>query len=236
MNAVTHTGDCLSILPTIPDNSIDLILTSPPYNKNGLQGKTKPSNQVWSKFNIDYNNYGDDLPEDDYQQWMKDFLLECFRLIKPTGSILFNHKPRRHKNRCFLPTDFLPPIPLYQLIIWDRRNSPNIRNDILVPSTEHIYWFCKNKPNVFRDKVQHKGEVWTISAPKQKDHPAPFPEELVENGVLLTTQPNDVVLDPFMGSGTTGVVCKKLGRNFIGIEQSPDYVEISRMRLENTTV
>ena len=77
MTHTLHLGDCLSILPTLPDNSIDLIFTSPPYNKNGLQGKSKPSNQVWGKFNIDYKDYGDDLPEEEYQQWMKDFLLEC---------------------------------------------------------------------------------------------------------------------------------------------------------------
>ena len=69
------------------------------------------------------------MPEDQYQAWMVEFLNQCHRVIKPDGSIFFNHKPRRYKNRCYLPTDFISQsdAQLYQLIIWDRRNSPNIR-------------------------------------------------------------------------------------------------------------
>jgi len=230
--------DCLKVLPTLLDNSIDLIITSPPYNKKGLIGKKKVGNQIWKKFNINYKTYGDDMTEKEYQLWIVKFLNECYRLIKPTGSIFFNHKPRRNKNRCYLPTDFVcqSNAKLYQMIIWDRKNSPNIRNDILIPSTEHIYWFCKNKPKVFRNNIdsKYRSEVWTINPERQKKHPAPFPLQLVNNCIQLSSQENDIVLDPFMGSGTTGLACKNTNRKFIGIEMDKNYFDIAKQRIEST--
>lgn len=230
--------DCIEGLRELDDKSVNCIVTSPPYNKKGLLGNVKQGNQIWGKFNIDYNTYGDDMPEDEYQAWMVAFLNECHRVIADDGSIFFNHKPRRYKNRCYLPTDFIShsDVNLYQLIIWDRRNSPNIRNDILVPSTEHIYWFCKNKPKVFRDSVDasYRGEVWVIPPERQKQHPAPFPEQLVRNCLLLTTQENDVVLDPFLGSGTTAAVSEQMNRKWIGFEIDQKYVDITNNRLNST--
>jgi len=229
-------GDCLETMANLDSESIDCIITSPPYNKKGLLGSTQTGNQIWQKHSINYDTYGDDMSEYDYQRWMVDVLNEMHRLIKPSGSIFFNHKPRRHKNRALLPTEFISKsnVELYQLIIWDRTNSPNIRNEILVPSTEHIYWLCKDKPKVFRDKVDHKGEVWRIVPKKQGDHPAPFPQELVRNCMLLSTEDGDKVLDPFSGSGTTGVVAKKLSREFVGIEISKMYYDLSEKRINET--
>ena len=231
-------GDVLKEMSTIEDNSIDCIVTSPPYNKKGLLGKSKPTNQIWGKFEIDYDTYGDDMPESQYQLWMIDVLNEMYRVIKPTGSIFFNHKPRRHNGRAHLPTDFISKsnAKLYQLIIWNRRNSPNIRNDVLVPCTEHIYWLCKDKPKVFRGKIwpNYRGEVWEIIADKQKEHPAPFPKQLAENCILLSTEEGDKVLDPFLGSGTTYVVAKELDRKCIGIEMSKKYYELSKRRIDDT--
>lgn len=225
-------GDCLDIMREIPSDSVSCIVTSPPYNKKGLIGKVKPGNQVWKKFNIDYDSYGDDLNEEDYSSWMVDVLNEMKRIIKPDGSIFFNHKPRRHKNKVHLPTDFISKsdLDLYQLIIWNRLSSPNIRKDVLLPCTEHIYWLTKSKPKVFKENIDKKfhSEVWTINPDKNTQHPAPFPQLLVENCVLLTTEPNDLCLDPFLGSGTSAIVSQKHGRNFIGIEIDQKYVDFSK--------
>ena len=227
--------DCIEGMKELDDNSIDCIVTSPPYNKKGLLGNVKLGNQIWGKFNIDYDTYGDNMPEDEYQAWIVEVLNQCHRIIKSDGSIFFNHKPRRYKNRSYLPTDFIQhsDASLYQLIIWDRRNSPNIRNDILVPCTEHIYWLCKDKPKVFRDAIDpdYKSEVWVITPEKQKKHPAPFPEQLVKNCIQLTTQENDVVLDPFMGSGTTAIVSENLKRKWIGFEVDNTYYNITQDRI-----
>ena len=227
--------DCIEGMKELDDNSIDCIVTSPPYNKKGLLGNVKLGNQIWGKFNIDYDTYGDDMPEEEYQAWMVEVLNQCHRIIKPDGSIFFNHKPRRYKNRSYLPTDFIQHsnASVYQLIIWDRRNSPNIRNDVLVPCTEHIYWLCKGKPKVFRDEIHpdYKTEVWVIPPERQKKHPAPFPEQLVRNCIQLTTQENDIVLDPFMGSGTTAVVSENLNRKWIGFEVDETYYNITQDRI-----
>ena len=230
-------GDCLEQMSKIESNSIDTIVTSPPYNKKGLMGgKKKLGNQVWKKFNIDYSTYDDNLTEYDYSEWMVSVLNEMMRIIKPTGSIFFNHKPRRHDNKVFLPTDFISKsdLSIYQLIIWNRLSSPNIRKDCLLPCTEHIYWLTKGKPKTFKDSLDKKfhSEVWVINPDKGSKHPAPFPEKLVENCILLTTQESDIVLDPFLGSGTTACVSKKLGRNFIGIELDENYLNISKELLQ----
>lgn len=228
-------GDCLDELRKIESDSVSCIVTSPPYNKKGLIGKVTPGNQVWKKFNIDYNSYGDDLPETDYAQWMIDVLNEMKRVIKPDGSIFFNHKPRRHKNKVFLPTDFInkSELSMYQLIIWNRLSSPNIRKDLLLPCTEHIYWLTKGKPKVFKDQIesQFHSEVWNINPERNNAHPAPFPQKLAENCILLTTQEGDICLDPFVGSGTAAIVSIKNNRKFIGIEIDEKYVDIVNKRI-----
>tara|TARA_A100000164_G_scaffold866_1_gene714 strand:- start:744 stop:1580 length:837 start_codon:yes stop_codon:yes gene_type:complete len=255
--------DSIEGLKSLEDESINCIVTSPPYNKKGLQGKAptktkkqlqeiennsdpeklkrykyhEKGNTIWNKFEIDYDSFGDDMPEEEYQAWMIELLNECHRVIKKDGSIFFNHKPRRHKNRVYLPTDFISKsnVELFQLIIWDRRSSPNIRKENLVPCTEHIYWFCKDKPKTFRDKLDKNfiGEVWKITADKQKDHPAPFPTQLVKNCILLSTEKDDLVLDPFMGSGTTAMVSKSLGRKWLGYEISETYIDIAESRIND---
>ena len=229
--------DCLEGLKELADNSINCIVTSPPYNKKGLQGRVKPNNQCWGKFNIDYATYGDDMPEADYQLWQQEILTECHRVLTPDGSLFYNHKPRRHRNRAHLPFEFIQhtPLTLYQLIIWNRRNSPNIRNDCLVPCTEHVYWLTKGKPYTDRPALppEYKTEVWEIPPERQKDHPAPFPPTLVNNCILLSTRPGDTVLDPFMGSGTTALCANTLGRQWVGFEVDQYYYDMTHERLNN---
>lgn len=227
--------DCLEGLRELESNSVNCIVTSPPYNKKGLLKNPKKGNQIWGKFNIDYETYGDNMREEDYQNWMVELLNECTRVLAPDGSFFFNHKPRRYKNRCHLPTDFIcqSDAQLYQLIVWDRRNSPNIRNDVLVPCTEHVYWFCKKKPKVFRDAVdpRFRSEIWVIPPERQKNHPAPFPETLVRNCIALTTEEGDLVLDPFLGSGTTAVVASEMNRNWKGFEIDEKYIQMCNDRV-----
>ena len=226
-----HNIDCLEGMKDMEDNSVSCFVTSPPYNKKGLLGRVTPTGQAWSKFQIDYNTYGDDMVEEEYQAWMIAVLDEMYRVLKPDGSIFFNHKPRRHKNRAYLPWDFIgrSKCNLYQLIVWNRRNSPNIRKDILVPCTEHVYWLCKDKPKTYRDAVSPDflTEVWDISPGRQGEHPAPFPEQLVENAVRLSTVEGDLVCDPFMGSGTTAVVCERLNREWVGFEMDEFYTRVT---------
>lgn len=231
-------GDCLSVMGDIKPKSIDIIVTSPPYNK-GFFNKTKKSNQIWGGYDIKYNTYSDNMELKQYEDWMLEFLDKCSYVLKDNGSLFFNHKPIRYSNKIYHPLSFLlksKNMDIYQEIIWNRKSSPNIRKDILVPCTERIYWMKNknNKPMFDRSKLESQfiGEVWEIHAKNNKLHPAPFPEQLVKNCILPFSE-DSVVLDPFMGSGTTGVVCKKYGRKFIGIEMDEKYFEIAKNRIEN---
>ena len=224
-----HNIDCLLGLNQLDDSCIDTIITSPPYNKKGLSGKKKIGNQIWSKFNIDYSNYGDDMNEGDYISWQKEILNECWRVLKPDGSMFYNHKVRRDKNIAHNPYELIrdTKFKLYQIIIWNRKNSPNIRKDILTPTTEYIFWLVKDKPKVFKDQIpkEFRSEVWEIPPIKQKGHPAPFHPLIPELCINLTTQVGDLVMDPFMGIGTTAEKSNQLGRNYIGFEIDKTYID-----------
>lgn len=241
MTIQLYKGDCLKVMQDLPDNSVDLIVTSPPYNKKGFTGikKTSGSNHTWGHYSIDYKTYNDDLPSEQYLDWQANFLVLCGKLLKDGGSIFYNHKPIRANNKIiFHPYTILERVGnkgifLYQEIIWNRKNSPNVRNDVLLPCTERLYWLVKNKPTVYKDQLadEYKSEVWNIAPRADKEHPATFPFNLAENCIKLTTKEGGVVLDPFMGSGTTGVVCKRTNRNFIGIELDENYFNIANNRI-----
>lgn len=230
-------ADALDELRKLPDESIHAVVTSPPYNKKGIQeGRTQNSNQIWRKHNIDYASYHDNIPEVEYQQWIIAVINELHRIITKDGSIFLNHKPRRHDNQARLPTEFIHQTnaTIYQLIIWNRRNSPNIRKDHLLPNTEHIYWLSKKKPRTYRENMNpnYITEVWDIAPQQQTTHPAPFPPQLVENCILLATTTGDIVLDPFNGIGTTTKIAHRLGRRYIGYDIDEQYTQQARQGLE----
>jgi DNA modification methylase len=106
---------------------------------------------------------------------------------------------------------------------------------MLLPCTEHIYWLTKGKPKVFKENIpkEYQSEVWTINPDKNRKHPAPFPQKLAENCILLTTEENDTCLDPFLGLGTSAIVSKKLNRNFIGIEIDEKYMTMANESLND---
>ncbi len=221
--------DCLEGMRGMADNTVHTTVTSPPYNKKGLLGKVKAGNQIWQKFNIDYDACGDDMPEAEYAQWQKDILTELYRITVSGGSCFYNHKMRRKDNVCYPPWHLFADTPwrFYQLIILDRRNSPNIRNDILVPCTEYIFWLTKGKPKVFRDNIpkEFRSEVWVIPPKRQEGHPAPMHPLIPELCINLTTEPGNTVFDPFAGIGTVPQVAKTLGRKYAGFEISKCYYQ-----------
>lgn len=233
-----YNEDCLETLSRIEDNSIDLIVTSPPYNKGYFNKLNGTHSEIWSGAEIDYDAYDDNLPLEEYEQLMIKVLNECFRVIKENGSIFFNHKPIRVLNKIYHPIKFLLEggFPIYQEIVWNRKNSPNVRVDLLLPCTERIFWISKGKPKFYKNKMYPnlQSEVWDIIVGKS-EHPAPFPSKLVDNCILGCTDEGDVVYDPFMGSGTTAVACMKRNRSFIGSEISEHYVNMANRRIEVET-
>jgi modification methylase len=217
------------------DNSVDTVIFSPPYNKKGLREGVKTCENIWSGSNIDYATYDDNMPEADYQAWQIDIVNECHRIIKPTGSIFYQHKIRNWARKGSHPMEWLSKVraQFYQEIVWHRKSTMAMDERYLFNTTERIYWFCKAKPNVYKQQVdeQYRSDVWAITPERQNGHPAPFPEQLAENCILLTTQPNDIVYDPFSGSGTTLAVSERLGRISIGTEIDTNYVQLTNKRL-----
>lgn len=227
--------DCLEWMASQPDDSIDMILFSPPYNKKGLRGGVKTCENIWSGSNIDYATYTDNMPEPEYQTWQVLIMNECHRLIRPKGSIFYQHKIRNWARRGSHPMSWLSlsDAQFYQEIVWHRKSTMAMDERYLFNTTERIYWFCKGKPAVYKSQVAtaYRTDVWDITPERQRGHPAPFPEQLAENCILLTTQPGDVVYDPFAGSGTTLAMAERQGRNSIGTEIDSDYAKFIHQRM-----
>ena len=215
-----HHGDCLDLLAQLPDESVDLVVTSPPYNLRG-GGRCRG----WPG----YDGYGDDLPHDEYVAWQQECLREMHRIIKPTGAIFYNHAPRIHQGVQWRHEDILEPFDVRQTLIWHRAGGVNHNPQYLSPSYEYIYVMAKPGFRVATDWTM--GDVWKMGQEKRRwipEVPA-FPVELPQNAIRATGA--KVVLDCFMGSGTTAVAAVLEGADYIGIEQSARYCAVARERV-----
>ena len=161
-------GDCLSLMKDLPDECVDLIVTSPPYNKRGLScgGGSSPAEnkkQIWNSF-IDYNSYDDNMDEEEYRKWQIDIINECFRILKPGGSIFYNHKIRRLNNTAHFPEwVFHTNATFYQMIIWDRCSVYDMNTNYLCPNTELIFWLTKGVPRVYKSNAEFQKEIWDLN-------------------------------------------------------------------------
>lgn len=228
--------DCIEGLKQLPDNSIDLIITSPPYNK-GYWSKNRNTNSYGDfktkSRRIDYGVFNDTMLPEDYEKWQRELLDECIRVIKPTGSIFYNH--------CDIQRDLLSIHPKYvwdypvkQMIVWDRGNTPKLDKSYFFPITEWIFWIKKTRdarPYFDRHNAAFQKSVWRINPDINNNHPAPFPIEIPENCISACTKEGDIVLDPFMGSGTVALAAKKLNRRYLGFELNNEYIEEARRKL-----
>ena len=227
-------GDCLDVMKGIPYKAVDLVLTSPPYNKNGFRGRKDNSRGEgrWSGADISYGEYQDDMDESDYKNWQVNILNEGTRLLKLNGSFFYNHKIRRANHKASHPIEWIlrSDIGFYQQIIWDRRSSVDHNIGYLDPTTELIFWLTNGVP-VCKKSPKFATEIWSFPPDNNNSHPAPFPITMAHLVIEMTTKEGDIVLDPFSGSGTVAVACKELNRNYIGIELNPKYCEIAQRRL-----
>jgi modification methylase len=231
MNKVTLlNGDCFQKLKELGDNTIDLVVTSPPYNKNyWLRNRNQKGKRI-----ITYDSITDALTPTEYIKQQTEVLNELVRVIKPTGSIFYNHIDIFHKHNTIHPS-YVYNFNVKQVIVWDRGNTPKLDKSYFLPTTEWLFWIKKDWnsiPYFDKSKCEHKKNIWRINKEKGNPHPAAFPIELVDNIVKSCSEEGSVVLDCYMGSGTTAVSCKKLNRNFIGIEISKDYIEMTNKRLD----
>jgi modification methylase len=232
-------GDCLEVMKSMPDNSIDCIITSPPYNKGYWSKNRNINNGFKTKSRrIDYDNFNDCLAPDVYELWQRNIIIECLRILKPTGSLFYNHIDILNNHQTIHP-NFIYDFPLKQTIIWNRKNTPKLDKSYFFPITEYIFWIKKtkeSKPTFFKNQAIYKKNIWEISSDNKNKFPAPFPLDIPKNCILSTTKENDIILDCFNGSGTTCLAAKVLGRIFIGIEQSKKYCEIANDRINGTLI
>ena len=232
--------DVMDGLKLLDDNSIDLIITSPPYNKAGFNGIAKRTKHcIWNK-TIDYGGdiNVDNMNEEDYEQWQIDILNECFRVLKNDGSMFYNHKLRVKKNKASFPLEWINKSKFIfrQLITWDRSSSVNLDKCRYIPCTEYIFWLIKQQKNPrFKrmDNTLFPTEVWKFAPDKKNSHPAPFPIELPDNIIPNVAQNEKIiVLDPFMGSGTVAKSAIKFNCDYIGFEKDKGYCNKSNEELE----
>jgi len=216
--------DCLKGLKKIKDKSIDLIITSPPFNL----GNTHHTGFKKHK------SYEDKMPEKDYQLWQLEVLNECFRVLKNNGSLIYQHKNRISKGIQISPYEWIykSNFIIKQEIVWINR-SQNFDKIRFYPFTERVYWLAKDNKTKLYNKI-NKQDVFDWKEWKPVGtrglHTRAFPEKLVED--FLNVFPDaKLILDPFIGSGTVAVVCKKMKRNFIGFEKNKDFVKYSNKRL-----
>lgn len=221
-------GDCLEIMPELP--KVDLVVTSPPYNINNTTGGGIGNGGLWAnaKLGEGYGQHKDNMPHDKYVEWQVKCLDAMMGLLKNSGAIFYNHKRRVQGGLIQDRQDIVGSFPVRQIIIWNRPGGINFNSGYFLPKHELIYLIC-NPGFKLKQEAIGLGDVWEIIPENNTPHPAPFPKQIPLRCISSTSP--DLVLDPFMGSGTTLVAAKELGRKAIGIEIEEKYCEIAAKRL-----
>lgn len=247
-DATLYLGDCLAVLPTL--GKVDAVVTSPPYNLGTSSGGGLPGKKLghysdtasmtgrggmgkWSAGAL-ANGYGihdDAMPHDEYVAWQHEVLRACWAQLSDNGAIFYNHKPRVLNGLLVTPLTYNPGLPVRQIVIWARAGGVNFSPAFYVPTHEWVVILAKQDFRLRDKAASGAGDVWYIPQESNPDHPAPFPLDLPCRIIETTKAP--VVCDPFMGSGTTGVACAKLGRKFIGVEIEERYFDIACKRIED---
>lgn len=230
-----HHGDCLEVLSAIADDSVDITVTSPPYNMglvpggNG-RGMYRPgaSNKA-GRFRDGYGTHDDAMDQSDYDAWQRKVLAELWRVSRL--AVFYNHRPRVEHGvlRDPLGNDF--GIPLRQRIIWNRGTGIDVNLRAFCTRGEYIYLFAKPDFSLASHAASGMGDVWNLGIEtKVPDHPAPFPVSLPSRCIEATGAQS--VLDPFAGSGTTLRAASDLHVKGIGIELEAKFCELAVKRLD----
>lgn len=246
LNTIVN-ADCIKTLKSMPDESVDVVFADPPYNLQ-LQGDLwRPDNSRVDGVDQEWDQF-DSL--DAYDQFCAAWLAECHRVLKPNGTIwvigsyhnIFMVGARMQRLGFWILND----------IVWNKNNPmPNFQGRRFTNAHETMIWASKSEKSKYtfnyealktaNDDTQMRSD-WELpicsggerlkNPNGKKVHPTQKPESLLYRVLLASTNPGDVVLDPFFGTGTTGAVAKKMGRNWIGLEGDSDYAKAAQMRID----
>ena len=249
-------SESLKFLQKIPTNSVDVCITDPPYNISGYDHKKEigwlKSNKYWTetkkfeKINADWDKYSNS----DYQNFMFAILAEISRVVKTNGNIaIFGTYHNIYKLGMIIEN---LDLKIQNSIIWYKRNAfPNLTQRMFCESTEQIIWAVNNSHkdaknwtfnyDIMKEKNDGKQmrNMWDIpmtpsNQRKFGKHPSQKNELVTDRLILSLSNKEDIVLDPFIGSGTTAVSAKKFQRNFIGCDNNKEYLKIARKRVKAT--
>lgn len=229
-------GDAVEIMKAIPSGSVDLIITSPPYNLKNSTGNGMKDGRggKWANAALQkgYSHHEDSMPHDEYVKWQRACLKQMLRLIPDDGAIFYNHKWRVQGGLLQDRQDILKGFPVRQIIIWRRKGGFNFNPGYFLPTYEVIYLIAKPKFKLL-PKANGVGDVWEFTQDMNNKHPAPFPLMMIDR--IISSTNAKTVLDPFMGSGTTAIAAINNDRNYIGIDVSPEYCEMAEQRIKRET-
>lgn len=233
-----YNEDCLKTLKKIPDNFIDTVITSPPYNMNlRIRNGEYCSRQIVKEMSTKYDDFADNLPIEDY------FNLHCTiidELLRTSNRIFYVIQIVTGSKRAIFKMIGKYSEKLKDIIVWDKKvGQPAIGEQVMNRRTELILVFENDYPisRQFRNAPFKRGtlnDIWEITRDRSKTekHKAIFPEKLVETIIENFTNKNDIIYDPFLGTGTTAVVAKKLNRRFLGSEISKQFYKIANKRIK----
>ncbi len=254
---IIHQGDCISVLDKKVDaKSVGLIFADPPYNLSGNALKWRNNKTGGDWFMV--NERWDKMSESEYIGFTARWIGACNRVLQDNGSIYVACSLHNISEVMIVlkRLDF----KINNIITWHKTNAmPNMTKRMFTHSAEFVVWAAKGKGWVFNYAMVKKinperqkdgnakqmRDVWVLPLVQGKErlrgadgralHPTQKPEEMLKRIILASSKKGDVVLDPFLGSGTTTFVAKKYGRQWIGIEQNNEYVKAARRRMKNNS-
>ena len=236
-----YNESCLDTLKRIPDSFIDLVITSPPYNMNlRIRNGVYCSRQIVKEISTKYEGFADNMSIEDYYEFHSEVLRE---LLRVSNLVFYAVQVVTGSKRSIFKMIGEFSENLKDIIIWDKKYAePAIQKQVMNRRTEFILVFEKDYPisRQFRSATFKRGslnDVWQIDRnrnngkSKDKSHGATFPEKLVATIIENFSKKGDKIYDPFLGTGTTAIVAKKMKRKFIGSEILKDYCKIAKRKL-----
>lgn len=220
-----YNENCLETMARMPDNFVDLTVTSPPYNL-GIKHHTGNNS-----FNA-YDEYMDDIPETEYQEQQIKVLNEIFRVTKLGGSLMYNHKNRIRNGKQITPYEWLLKTKwtFKQEIVWFN-GSQNFDKCRFYPMTERVYWLAKGTDTNFINVINQHDLIKDTAEGTDKEHKRAFPLKLAQRFIVCFPDA-EVIFDPYAGTGTTAIASIKEKRNWIGSEISAEYCQLANKRIE----